>query len=431
MRRALLLLAAACPLAVQAAPAASPKESAARQAELKELRGQLDKLKKELAANESQKTEAADALKDSERAISEANRVLTDLSEERELTTAELATLDKDIARSRRDIRQSQNRLAVLLRNRYKAGQIEAWRLILNQQDPNQISRELTYYRHISRAQLELARTLERQLAELNRLADEIRRKNDTLQEIAREKLQLKSQLVEDQQKKSTVLAKLSKEISAQRNQIQKLAEDEKRMVALIDRLNALIRQQEAERARQIAKRKAEQERLAREEAARAANPSARAAVAPPKTTTPATSDAEPDESQSGSAFANLKGKLRLPLRGQIVGRFGTPRIEGSTWKGLFIRAAAGQPVKAVASGRVVFADWMRGFGNLLILDHGGGYLSIYAANESLLKQVGDVIRAGDNIATSGNSGGMGDSGVYFEIRQNGKPLDPLGWTGG
>jgi len=431
MRRALLLLAAVCPLTVQAAPAASPKESAARQAELKELRGQLDKLKKELAANESQKTEAADALKDSERAISEANRVLTDLSEERELTTAELATLDKDIARSRRDIRQSQNRLAVLLRNRYKAGQIEAWRLILNQQDPNQISRELTYYRHISRAQLELARTLERQLAELNRLADEIRRKNDTLQEIAREKLQLKTQLVEDQQKKSTVLAKLSKEISAQRNQIQKLAEDEKRMVALIDRLNALIRQQEAERARQIAKRKAEQERLAREEAARAAKPPARAAVAPPKTATPATSDAEPDESQSGSAFANLKGKLRLPLRGQIAGRFGTPRIEGSTWKGLFIRAAAGQPVKAVASGRVVFADWMRGFGNLLILDHGGGYLSIYAANESLLKQVGDVIRAGDNIATSGNSGGMGDSGVYFEIRQNGKPLDPLGWTGG
>ena len=431
MRRALLLLAAVCPLTVQAAPAASPKESAARQAELKELRGQLDKLKKELAANESQKTEAADALKDSERAISEANRVLTDLSEERELTTAELATLDKDIARSRRDIRQSQNRLAVLLRNRYKAGQIEAWRLILNQQDPNRVSRELTYYRHISRAQLELARTLERQLAELNRLADEIRRKNDTLQEIAREKLQLKTQLVEDQQKKSTVLAKLSKEISAQRNQIQKLAEDEKRMVALIDRLNALIRQQEAERVRQIAKRKAEQERLAREEAARAAKPPARAAVAPPKTATPATSDAEPDESQSGSAFANLKGKLRLPLRGQIAGRFGTPRIEGSTWKGLFIRAAAGQPVKAVASGRVVFADWMRGFGNLLILDHGGGYLSIYAANESLLKQVGDVIRAGDNIATSGNSGGMGDSGVYFEIRQNGKPLDPLGWTGG
>ena len=428
MRRALFLLVTVCALAVQAAPALSPKESAARQSELKDLRGQLDKLKKELAANESQKTEAADALKDSEHAISEANRVLTDLSEERELTAAELAALEKDIARSRIGIRQSQDRLAVLLRNRYKAGQIEAWRLILNQQDPNRVSRELTYYRHISRAQLELAHTLERQLAELNRLADEIRRKNDTLQEIAREKQQLKTRLVEDQQKKSTVLAKLSKEISAQRNQIQKLAEDEKRMVALIDRLNALIRQQEAERARQIVKRKAEQERLAREEAARAAKPAKTPAQPAP---TPKISTAEPDESQSGSAFSSLKGKLRLPLRGEIVGRFGSARVEGSTWKGVFIRAAAGQPVKAVASGRVVFADWMRGFGNLLILDHGGGYLSIYAANESLLKQVGAPIRAGDKIATSGNSGGMGDSGVYFEIRQNGKPLDPLGWTGG
>lgn len=427
LRRTFLLLTTTCALAAQAAPVVSHEESAAKQAELKALHSQLDKLKKDLANNENQKSEAADALKDSEHAISEANRVLSDLSEERELTAAELATLEKDITLARTGIRKSQDRLAKLIRSRYKAGQIEAWRLILNQQDPNRVSRELTYYRHLSQAQLDLAHTLERQLTELNRLSDEIRQKNESLRHIAREKQKLKDQLVEDQQAKAKVLAKLSKEINAQRNQIQKLAEDEKRMSALVERLNTLIRQQETNRAKQLAKKKAEQEKLARQEAARPAKPGT-----PNKPPAPVRSnDSIPDESQAGAVFATLKGKLHLPVRGEIIGRFGTPRVEGSTWKGVFIRCAAGQSVKAIASGHVVFADWMRGFGNLMILDHGGGYISIYAANESLLKQVGDSVKAGDNIATSGNSGGMGDSGVYFELRQNSKPLDPLSWIGG
>jgi len=421
-------LVAAFALAVQAAPPVAPEDGRAKQAELKELRNQLDRLKKSLAANENQKEDAADALQDSERAISEANRVLAGLSEERELTAAELAALEKDIAGARIGIRKSQDRLAVLLRTRYKAGQIEAWRLILNQQDPNRISRELTYYRYLSSAQLELARSLERQLAELNRLADEIRQKNEILQRIAREKLKLKQQLVEDKQQKAEVLAKLSNQINAQRNQLQKLAGDEKRMSALVERLNALIRQQEAERTRQAARKKAEQEKLARQEIAR--NARAGSAASKPQSA-PRLNEVVPDGSQAGFVFTSLKGKLHLPVRGEIVGRYGAPRSEGASWKGVFIRSAAGLPVKAVASGRVVFADWMRGFGNLLILDHGSGYLSIYAANESLLRQVGESVKAGESLATTGNSGGMGDSGVYFELRQNGKPLDPMSWVGG
>lgn len=426
LRRTLAGLVAACALGAQAAPSASPEESQARQAELKVLRSQLDQLKKRLAANESQKAEAADALKDSERAISEANRVLAGLSEERQLTATELAALEKDIAKSRTEIRRSQEQLASLLRNRYKAGQIEAWRLLLNQQDPNQLSRELSYYRYLSRAQLELAHTLENQLLELNRLADEIRQKNEILQRIASEKQRLKNQLLEDRQEKSKILAKLSSQISAQRNQLQKLADDEKRMTGLVERLNALIRQQALERAKEQARKKAEQEKLARQQATRSGKP-----ASPAVGTAPRVNDAVPDESYAGVPFNSLKGKLRLPVRGEVVGRYGASRAEGATWKGVFIRSPLGQPVKAVAGGRVVFADWLRGFGNLMIVDHGGGYLSIYGANESLLKQAGEAVKAGENIATSGNSGGMAESGVYFELRQNGKPLDPMSWVGG
>ena len=112
------------------------------------------------------------------------------------------------------------------------------------------------------------------------------------------------------------------------------------------------------------------------------------------------------------------------------MNRFGAKRSEGGPqWKGLFIRAASGQDVRVVAAGRVVFAEWMRGFGNLLIVDHGGGYLTIYGNNESVLKAVGDEVRTGDTVATVGATGGSPESGLYFEIRRQGKPFDPLKWV--
>jgi murein hydrolase activator len=137
-----------------------------------------------------------------------------------------------------------------------------------------------------------------------------------------------------------------------------------------------------------------------------------------------------PDGTAVAGAFGQLKGRLNLPIRGELKNRFGGPR-EGSgvLWKGLFIASPAGQEVKAIATGRVVFADWLRGFGNLLIIDHGDGYMSLYGNNESLYKQVGDVARGGETIAAVGNSGGNMDSGLYFEIRHQGVAFDPLAWV--
>jgi len=118
-----------------------------------------------------------------------------------------------------------------------------------------------------------------------------------------------------------------------------------------------------------------------------------------------------------------------LPIKGELTNRFGSPREAGGlVWKGLFIRAEAGQTVRAIADGRVVFADWLRGFGNLLILDHGGGYMSLYGYNESLLKTVGEMIKSGDAIAEVGNTGGNLHSGLYFELRYQSKPLNPMSW---
>ncbi|MBM5574780.1 murein hydrolase activator EnvC [Deefgea sp. CFH1-16] len=281
---------------------------------------------------------------------------------------------------------------------------------------------------------------------------NEIQEKNQALQEIASDKQRQRQALVSQQQEKKELYSQLSQTISSQRNQIQKLAADEKRITQLIERLNAIIKQQEIARAKAAAKQaaarkaaqiaakkaaeKAKAERAAQqaklEQAAKAAGKPA--PTPPPEPKTKPESDNEvnntvPDASQAGLAFATLKGKMRLPAKGEIIGRFGAQRGEGGTWKGLFIRTNTGESVHAVATGRIVFADWLRGFGNLMIIDHGGGYMSLYGANESLLKRVGDSVKAGDLIANAGNSGGMADSGVYFEIRQNSRPLDPAAWV--
>ncbi|GAC1323076.1 MAG: hypothetical protein NVSMB28_16170 [Collimonas sp.] len=124
-----------------------------------------------------------------------------------------------------------------------------------------------------------------------------------------------------------------------------------------------------------------------------------------------------------------MRGQLRLPVRGDVMARFGSKRGDGPSWKGLFIRTPEGSEVKAVAAGRVVFADWLRGFGNLIIVDHGNQYMTIYGNNQALLKRPGDVVKTGDVIASAGNSGGNEQSGLYFEIRHQGRAFDPLGWV--
>ena len=130
------------------------------------------------------------------------------------------------------------------------------------------------------------------------------------------------------------------------------------------------------------------------------------------------------------SPHAALRGKLMLPVRGEITGRFGRPRPEGgAAWKGLFIRAPEGAEVRAAAAGQVVHADWLRGYGNLLVLDHGDGLLSVYGNNESLLREAGQTVKAGEVVATVGNTGGNTESGLYFELRQQGQAFDPLRWV--
>ncbi|HEY6772444.1 MAG TPA: peptidoglycan DD-metalloendopeptidase family protein, partial [Oxalicibacterium sp.] len=232
-----------------------------------------------------------------------------------------------------------------------------------------------------------------------------------------------------------------SNKLTAQRKEAGNIARNERRLSTLVDKLTALIAEQK--RAAAAAAKKRAQER--RERLARAKAERERRLAQNKKTNPDAIEDDEPPEEQQAEALARneltpvpgmqdgafpaLRGKLRLPIAGDLIARYGSKRGDGPPWKGLFIRAPEGTEVKAVANGRVVFADWLRGFGNLIIIDHGSHYLTIYGNNQSVFKRAGDAVRAGDVIAGTGNSGGNDQSGLYFEMRHDGRAFDPLGWV--
>jgi len=384
------LLLAAAGLLFCAAGSAAGADKKDPGADLKALRGRIDTLQKEMSSAEGSKNEAADALRNSERAISEANRKLRDLGDQQREVGARLTDLQGQSKRTASDIGSQQEQLARLLYRQYSGLQPDAARLALNGDDPNRVARDLVYLGYLSRAYAALIASLRGNLQHLDALARDTRHESDALAQLRDEEQSQRKQLEAEQREHQQVLARVSKQIEEQRKQLSTLKRNEERLSQLVDRITRELRSR-PETLRN--------ERL-------------------------------PDGALGGTPFAQLKGRLSLPVRGELRNRFGSPREDsGLSWKGLFIAAPSGQDVKAVATGRVVFSDWLRGFGNLLILDHGGGYMSLYGNNETVYKQAGDTVKAGETVAQVGNSGGNGDSGLYFEMRRQGKPFDPLPWV--
>ena len=346
--------------------AAGAAQAAPREEELAALRKRIDALTAEMQKKEATRREARDALRDSERAISDVNYSLKKIETESRAVRAEAARLADERARLGQRLAGEQQAVERMLVARYAGGAPDALRVALSGDDPSDLGRRLQYAADLSRAAAALIASYRDGLQRLARLADDARAKRARLGELEDARRADRQRLVKERLEKRRVLASVGSEIRSGRKQIKVLRADEARLARLITEL-------------------------------------ARAVPSLP----------------GGENFSRLRGRLRLPVRGELTPRFG----------GLFIRAPEGQPVRAVASGRVVYADWMRGFGNLLIVDHGENYLSIYANNEALLKRVGDVVEAGEPLAVTGSSGGNEETGLYFEIRHLGRPFDPRQWV--
>lgn len=403
--RFLLALLCALPLTAQAERAAqsSPEQ-------LRALQQRMEALRDELNQSESAHREARDELRGSEKAISDATRALRDISRQRKEVEAVLARTRTDIATGETTVQRQQTQLAQLLRGHQRAGEADALRHLLSGTDPNQSERDLHYLRSLSRSQLALMDSHRAALSKQRELLAQQDSQLEQVRTLEAERERERERLAAENDVRRKVLERLATQLRAERRELATLKRDAARLGRLIEALS---------------------------------KKSVRTVPRPAPGAPSTSDDPEPARNKAdagpvvkslpvdhgGQPFVKLRGKLPWPASGELARRFGAQSADGGTpLRGIFIRAGAGD-VKAVAAGTVVFADWLRGFGNLIIVDHGDHYLSVYGNNEALLKGVGARVGSGENIASIGSSGGALESGLYFELRHQGQALDPLKWV--
>lgn len=364
---------------------------ATQQEELANLRRQLKSLQHEFEKTNESRSDAADALRESERAISNTNRRLAELATQQQTARNALEQAQQQSSKLSVEMGTQRTALEKLFYQQYLGGQQTPLKLFLSNQNPAETARSLQYYKYIAQQRARWLAEVKQDLNALESAKAEIRQRSEEIAGVQNETQARRRELEKDQRARKQLLDKLGKQLAQQRREIGRLKQDENRLSQLVTKISKML-------------------------------------TAPPKKSV-LRNNKLPDSRFDGKPFAELKGKLVFPVKGEVSNVFGANRPDSTLpWKGLFLRAANDQPVKAVAAGRVVYADWLRGFGNLLIVDHGDGYMSLYGNNETLFKQVGDTLRGGDTIASVGNSGGNENSGLYFELRHEGQPFDPLKW---
>lgn len=378
-RMMLLLLALLLPTPLLAgATAADSRETSSR---LDEVRKKIGELRSRLEGARDRQTRLREELRSSEIAIGEANRALREIEQQQRAKNAELRALGQRHEQARSELGRHRSALEQQIRASYAMGQQGHLKLILNQQDPAALGRMLTWYNYFNSARAEQIAEVSEALQQIAALEQEIAGEQQALERLHGEQSRQLEALEASRRNRGQVLAKIDAEIQTAEQSLETLLEDERSLAELVENLRAAL------------------------------------ARVPP-------------EPSDHAPFSTLKGKLPWPVEGRIVARYGTHRrAESLPWRGIVIDAEEGREVKAVHGGRVVFSDWMRGFGLLIIIDHGHGYMSLYGYNQSLYKGVGDPVRQGETIATVGSSGGRDRPGLYFEIRHNGKPDNPSQWV--
>ncbi|MCX2979836.1 ATPase [Halieaceae bacterium IMCC14734] len=364
-------------LALLNPPALADEESDARE-KLGQLEQAIEQLNVQLQQDLRTRGSLQDALQVSERSI---------------------ARLQSDIQRTRSELKQTTNRLAALqlqrgdleiargeqeqlirreLKTAYQMGRQGQLKILLNQEQPDTLARNMAYYEYFYRARKEHIASYLETIERINQLEPEIASTAERLAATQKMLDQQRGDLLLGQRQREQDLASLNAGIQSKDAQLQKLNADRSQLEQLLEVIEAAV--------------------------------------------------ADLDTPASYQGFAELKGQLIWPITGKPQNRFGSSRSGSLRWQGLMIPAPEGSPVSAIHYGRVVFADWFRGSGLLLIIDHGDGYMSLYAHNQTLLRDVGEWVAPGAEIATVGNSGGRQQAALYFEIRQQGKPTNPGPW---
>lgn len=375
---------------------------------LSTVRQQIDSLKKEIVQQEGVKKQAQVAIEQSQKAILRINQTLQQLSAQQTISQRTLKQLKQKITTTQQAMAAAEQNIARLLRQSYeRQGHQTDKSPVLLDEDENQTARYRVYEQYILAAEQGLISELQKKQTTLNHMTHTLLAKLTILNQLSERKALQKTQLEEKKTHKEQMLEVVKWQIKNQQQRLVELKENETRLSALIDRLN----KQSQQRRRIAAKNNAKTGKF---EAQTASSPLISEVA---------------DYRQSGKAFKSLQGQMKLPVIGEIAGQFGEKRAEGTAWKGLFIRTQAGSAVHCVADGRIVYAAHLRGFGQTMIVDHGGHYLTVYTGLSTFLTQQNQPVKAGQKLGLTGSLSN-GDAGLYFEIRHLGQPLDPLVWVG-
>ncbi len=355
---------------------ASPGE---QRAKLELLRERIDGLRAQMSSTDDDRTELSRALQQAEQQIGRLARKLRVLDGRLARQQASLESLRQEQTRQRQALNEQRRALSRQVRAAYAMGRQERLKILLNQQDPAMVSRMMGYYDYLNRARASKMATIREQMDRLAQTENTIRLEQAQLARLREEQQGELAAMHESQAVRQAVVARLTRELQDQGQQLHRLQADERDLKNLIRGLEQALADIPSSHPQQI-------------------------------------------------EFAGLRGRLPWPARGRIVKRFGAPKLGNLVWDGVMISAPEGQEVRAVHHGRVAFADWLRGFGLLLIVDHGDGYMTLYGHNQSLFKEAGDWVEVNEPVALVGSSGGRERAGVYFGIRHQGRAVNPAKW---
>ncbi len=364
-------------------PASAPAVEADREkleARLSELRENISDIRERLDRDLGRRDEVLEGLAEAERRVSEGERARRQTLSEIEQVSDLIDDLLIEQEQLAEQVRSSAKALGRQLMLAYRQGGQSRLKVLLNQDDPRQFQRHLAYHGYLTRARVQAQDEL---VSAMNRLEDNRRSqesRRSMLEELAERQAIEINALEVARAEREQALSQLEQRIQSRQEELEQAQRDEAELSALLEELAVAL------------------------------------ADIPPELEVP--------------SFNELRGQLPHPVKGPLRQRFGDSRGGELNWNGWLIAAEPGSDVQAVGHGRVAYADWLRGYGLILIIDHGDGFMSLYAHNEALLRDVGDWVRPGDVIASVGNSGGVSEVGLYFELRQGGKPVDPRHWLG-
>jgi murein hydrolase activator len=353
-----------------------PLQAQSNTAELDALRAQIEERQQQLDYSIASAKELESALQQAEQKLSELFRGLKQTRTQLQENRQQQAQLEQQQQQLIGQIRQQKDALSSQLRSAYMTGQHDFTKMLLNQGDAAKLERMLSYYRYLNQARVEQIQAFTRLARDLQKVESELQIKVDELAELLKVQEAQRQLLAREQDNREQSLAALEKRITSEAEQIEQLQINEQNLIQAI--------------ARAEARASASQQLLA--------------------------------------GLQQYKGQLLKPTDGRMRNLFSSRRQGQIRWKGAMFDGRAGDSVRAVHHGRILYADWLRGFGLVMVLDHGEGYMSLYGYNQALLKDVGDAVQAGEEIALVGQSGGQSSPGLYFELRHKGKAVNPAGW---